>query len=201
MNRERLQKQMEFILEIDKAKNIFRQTYLTDGQRKENDAEHSWHLAIMAFTLAEYFGKDIDILKVMKMVLMHDIVEIDAGDTYCYDVEANKDKAEREMKSAKRIYGLLPEDQKKEYQEIWEEFEEGTTKEAIFAVILDRLQPIMLNLASDGKAWLEHRVDKSQVLQRQETTLKEGPQDIIDYLLKILDTAVERGYVTDKKSE
>ena len=109
MNRERFKKQMEFILEIDKAKNIFRQTYLSDGTRKENDAEHSWHLAIMAFTLSEYFGKDIDVLKVMKMTLMHDIVEIDAGDTYCYDEKSNKDKAERKQTTANRIMDFTQE--------------------------------------------------------------------------------------------
>lgn len=197
MNRERFKKQMEFILEMDKAKNIFRQTYLSDGKRKENDAEHSWHLAIMAFTLAEYFGKNIDVLKVMKMTLMHDIVEIDAGDTYCYDGKANEDKAEREQKAAERLYGLLPKDQAGEYQSIWEEFEEGKTAEANFAVILDRIQPIMLNYASDGKAWMEHDVYKYQVMNRNERVLN-GPTEIADYLMKILDTAVEQGYLKEK---
>ncbi|NLK37354.1 MAG: HD domain-containing protein [Epulopiscium sp.] len=199
MTKERLAKQMNFILEIDKAKNIFRQTYLTDGNRKENDAEHSWHLAIMAFVLAEYFEEEIDVLKVMKMVLMHDIVEIDAGDTYCYDDIANLDKAEREQKSAQRIYGILPEEQGKEYLELWEEFEEGKTKEANFAAILDRLHPIMLNLASDGKAWLEHNVDKSQVLKRNERTLN-GPEEIAEYFLGIIDEALKKGYLTDKEN-
>ncbi len=197
MNSQRLIQQMNFILEIDKAKNIFRQTYLADGNRRENDAEHSWHLAIMAFTLAEYFGKEIDILKVMKMVLMHDIVEIDAGDTYCYDVVANQDKEEREIRSAQRIYGLLPKDQEKEYREIWEEFEEGKTQEANFAIILDRLQPIMLNLASDGRAWLEHGVDKAQVLGRNERTLN-GPEEVSQYFREIIEEALRRGYLTDK---
>jgi putative hydrolase of HD superfamily len=198
MTKERLAKQMEFILEIDKAKNIFRQTYLTDGNRKENDAEHSWHLAIMAFVLAEYFEEEIDVLKVMKMVLMHDIVEIDAGDTYCYDDIANLDKAEREQKSAQRIYGILPEEQGKEYLELWEEFEEGKTKEANFAAILDRLHPVMLNLASDGKAWLEHNVDKSQVLKRNERALN-GPKEIAEYFLGIIEEALKKGYLTDKE--
>lgn len=197
MNRERFKKQMEFILEIDKAKNIFRQTYLSDGTRKENDAEHSWHLAIMAFTLSEYFGKDIDVLKVMKMTLMHDIVEIDAGDTYCYDEKANKDKAEREQKAANRIYGILPKEQAEEYHLIWEEFEEGLTAEANFAIILDRIQPIMLNYASGGKGWTEHDVYKQQVLDRNKRALS-GPMEIVDYVMEILDGATKQGYLKEK---
>ena len=130
---------------------------------------------------------------------MHDLVEIDAGDTYCYDDIANLDKAEREQKSAQRIYGILPEEQGKEYLELWEEFEEGKTKEANFAAILDRLHPIMLNLASDGKAWLEHNVDKSQVLKRNERTLN-GPEEIAEYFLGIIDEALKKGYLTDKEN-
>lgn len=185
---------MDFILEIDKAKNIFRQTYLSDGKRKENDAEHSWHLAMMAFVLSEHFESDIDILKVMKMVLMHDIIEIYAGDTYCYDTEANKDKAEREQKSAKKIYGLLPEDQCKEFIDIWNEFEKGETKEANFAIILDRLQPIMLNYASSGKAWTEHGICKNQVIDRNKRII-ECKNDVSEYFNNLLDEAVKNGWL------
>ncbi len=138
---ERLEKQIKFILELDKIKSIIRQTYLANAIRKENDAEHSWHLAIMAIILEEYFDKDINLLKVIKMVLMYDVVEIDAGDTFCYDTKANQDKMIREKKkAAERIYNILPENQAQEYKSLWYEFEEGQTKEAIFANVLDRLQ-------------------------------------------------------------
>jgi len=198
MEWERLQKQMDFLLEIDKAKNIFRQSYLSDGNRKENDAEHSWHLAMMAFVLAEYFGEDIDVCKTMKMVLMHDVVEIDAGDTYCYDAVGYLDKAEREQNAAVRLYGLLPEDQKKEYMELWQEFEEGKTAEAYFANVLDRLQPVMLSYASGGKAWLEHDVHVDQLLNRNEKTLK-SHEAIKGYFMDIVKKAVEAGYLKSEK--
>ena len=165
----RLEKQMQFILELDKIKSIIRQTYLSDATRKENDAEHSWHIAIMAVVLNEYY-EDVDLLKVIKMVLMHDVVEIDAGDTFCYDEKANEDKAEREQKAAERIYHILPSDQAQEYKDLWYEFEEGQTKEAVFANILDRLQPIMLNFKTNGKLWIENNVSQQQVLKRNEKT-------------------------------
>lgn len=142
---ERLRKQIEFMLEIDKIKNIYRQTYVLHEDRKENDAEHSWHLAILAFLLAEYANEPIDVMHVMKMVLVHDIVEIDAGDTYCYDAEGSKTKAIREEKAAERIFGLLPDDQKQEFYALWREFEDNITNNAKFANILDRIQPLLLN--------------------------------------------------------
>lgn len=190
----RFKKQIDFILELDKIKSITRQTYLADATRKENDAEHSWHLAIMAITLYEYFDKEIDLLKVIKMVLMHDVVEIDAGDTFCYDVKANEDKAEREQKAADRIYNILPYDQAEEYKSLWYEFEEGKTQEAIFANILDRIQPIMLNFETEGKLWIENNVSQKQVLQRNQKTLS-GPKEIADYFIDILNKAVELGYL------
>ena len=191
---EKLKKQMEFIYEIDKAKNIFRQTYVSRGDRTENDAEHSWHLALMAFVLSEYMGDDIDVLKTMKMVLMHDLVEIYAGDTYCYDAEANLDKEEREKKAAEKIYGLLPEEQGKEYKELWEEFERVDTKEAKFASMLDRIQPIMLNYATEGKAWKEHGIYRDQVEKRNKVVF-EGPKEFAELLTAILDLSVEKGYL------
>ena len=193
-NTERLQKQIAFLLEIDKVKNIVRQTYLSDCNRKENDAEHSWHLAIMAIILAEYFDKDINLLKVIKMVLIHDIVEIDAGDTFCYDKKANEYKQEKEEKAANRIYNILPDDQAKEYIMLWNEFENALTKEAIFANILDRLQPSILNFASNGKSWLEHHISKKQVLDRNKLTLS-GPKEISEYIKNLLDVAVKLGYL------
>lgn len=196
MDIDRLKKQLDFVLEIDKAKNIFRQTYLADGNRKENDAEHSWHIAIMAFVLSEYFeGANIE--KVMKMVLMHDLVEIDAGDTYCYDSKANEDKIQREQKSAQRIYSILPQDQKEEFIKLWEEFEEGKTAEANFAIILDRLQPILLNYASNGIAWIEHNVYKEQVLARNERILN-STQQLSEHFINLIETAVKKGYLKEK---
>ena len=190
----RLKEQMDFLLELDKIKSITRQTYLANATRKENDAEHSWHLAVMAIVLHEYFDKDIDLLKVIKMVLMHDVVEIDAGDTFCYDAKANEDKAEREQKAAERIYNILPDDQAEQYKALWYEFEEGKTKEAIFANILDRLQPITLNFATNGALWIENNISQKQVLQRNQKTLS-GPKEIADYFMNILNKAVELGYL------
>lgn len=192
--KERIKKQLEFIYEIDKAKNIFRQTYVSNCERTENDAEHSWHLAIMAFVLSEYVGDDVDVLKTIKMVLMHDLVEIYAGDTYCYDVEANMDKEEREKKAAEKIYGLLPKDQYDEYKSLWEEFEKVETKEAKFAAILDRIQPIMLNYDTEGRAWKEHGIYRDQVEKRNKVVF-DGPKEFSEILTAILDLAVEKGYL------
>ena len=148
---ERLKKQFDFIKEIDKEKFIQRQTLLTGGERKENDAEHAWHMAVMAFLLQEYSNEKIDIGRTMLMLLIHDLVEIDAGDTYAYDAEANKTKDEREHKAAERIYGLLPEDQGKMLMDLWLEFEAYETPEARFAHVMDNFQPLLLNHANDGK--------------------------------------------------
>lgn len=192
---ERLEKQIKFILELDKIKSIIRQTYLANAIRKENDAEHSWHLAIMAIILEEYFDKDINLLKVIKMVLMHDVVEIDAGDTFCYDTKANQDKMIREKKAAERIYNILPENQAQEYKSLWYEFEKGQTKEAIFANVLDRLQPIMLNFETNGALWIENNISQQQVLNRNEKTLINGSKEISNYLITLLNKAVELGYL------
>jgi len=169
-NKSRLDKQFEFIKEIDKEKFIGRQTYLSDADRKENDAEHAWHMAIMTILLSEYANEEIDVLKTLTMLLIHDLVEIDAGDTYAYDEEAKKSKPAREAAAADRIYGLLPEDQKKKLRTLWEEFEANETPEAKFAHSMDNIQPIMLKHATDGKAWVEHDVRLSQVLKRNEIT-------------------------------
>ncbi|MBQ3599793.1 MAG: HD domain-containing protein [Lachnospiraceae bacterium] len=174
---DRLKQQMEFMQEIDKLKNIGRQSYITDGKKKENDAEHSWHLAMMAMLLSEYSNEKIDVLRVMSMVLIHDLVEIDAGDTYAYDTEGNKTKRLREEKAADRIFNILPKDQAKYIRELWEEFEEGKTNEARFALALDRIQPIMLNATSGGRAWEEHHVQLSQILERNKK-VEEGSVDL-----------------------
>lgn len=194
MDKTRFQKQMDFILEIDKAKNIFRQTYLSDGKRKENDAEHSWHAAIMAFVLAEYFGEDVDVLKTMKMMIMHDLIEIYAGDTYCYDEAENATKEEREMAAADKLYSLLPEDQAEEYKSLWLEFEAKESAESRFCEILDRLQPSMLNFATKGLSWKEHDIHLEQVLKRNKPAL-EGPEVVADYYKEELAKALEEGFL------
>lgn len=180
------EKQISFIMELDKIKKITRQTYLSDASRKENDAEHSWHLALMAFVLADYSNEKIDVLKTMKMVLLHDVIEIDAGDTYAYDTEGNKTKRERELKAADRIFGLLPQKQQDEYRGLWDEFEEMETAEAKFANMLDKVQPLLLNDASGGKSWEEHQVKKTQVLGRNERT-HEGSEEIWAYAKSLIE--------------
>lgn len=180
MDNKRLEKQFDFFREIDKEKFIGRQTYLTDGERKENDAEHAWHMAIMTVLLAEYANEKIDVLKTVMMLLIHDLVEIDAGDTYAYDEEGKKTQREREKKAAKRIFGLLPEEQGEKLMALWEEFEAYETPEANFAHTMDNIQPVMLNDATDGKAWLEHGVHLSQILGRNKKTA-EGSRELWQY--------------------
>lgn len=169
-DQQRLKKQLDFVLEMDKLKYIERQSYVVDGSRHENDSEHSWHLALMAMLLSEYANEEVDVLRVIKMVLIHDAVEIDAGDTYAYDDAGNATKRQREEQAADRIFNLLPEDQAKEMRAIWEEFEAAETPEAKFANALDRVQPIMLNDITDGRAWREHGVAASQVINRNQNT-------------------------------
>ncbi len=191
---DRLKKQMEFILEADKLKKIGRQTYLSDASRKENDAEHSWHLALMTLLLAEHANSEIDVVKVLTMVLIHDIVEIDAGDTYAYDETAKLSQRDREEKAADRLFGLLPEDQTKKFREIWEEFEARETTEALFARALDNAQPIMLNAATDGRAWREHEVRLEQILKRNEVTPK-GSENIWEYMKELIMNNVKKGNI------
>ena len=192
---ERLEKQLAFALEIDKEKNIFRQTHLSGHGRRENDAEHAWHMAIMAFLLQEYANEEVDLLKVMKMILIHDVVEIDAGDTYAYDTEGLKSQAEREKKAADRIFNILPEDQAREMFDLFEEFEAGTTPEARYAKALDNIQPIMLNDASDGRDWREKGIKISWALERQRKTAK-GSQVLWDEFSKpLLQRNIDRGAI------
>ena len=176
VQKERLEQQIRFIIEVDKVKNIFRQTYLADGQRKENDAEHSWHLALSAVLLKEYMKEDVDLAKVMVMVLIHDLVEIDAGDTYAYDTAGAATKREREVKAADRIFGLLPEDQGTYFRGLWDEFEEYETADAKFAHLLDNFQPLMLQAATGGKAWKEGGRRLSEVLGRNASTASGSEQ-------------------------
>jgi len=188
---ERFEKQMDFILEIDREKEIFRQNYLADGSRHENDAEHAWHLAIMAVLLNEYAEKNVDVLKVVTMVLIHDIVEIDAGDTYAYDKEGQKSAHEREKKAAERLFGLLPDDQRDSFLSLWEEFEKRETAEAAFAHTLDNSQPLFLNDAGGGKSWREHGVKLSDIMKRNERTA-EGSRKIWNYMESLIRKHVEQ---------
>lgn len=192
--KERLEKQINFILELDKMKNLYRQTYVLHEDRKENDAEHSWHIAIMAILLSEYANSDIDSAKVIKMLLLHDIIEIDAGDTYCYDSVGNSTKAEREEKAAQRIFGLLPEDQCTEFYSLWHEFEDSVTKEARFAAVLDRLQPLMLNYTKGGISWQEHGIHKEQVLKRNENYFSEA-DELAELIKSVINDAEKKGWL------
>jgi len=168
---ERLKKQLDFALEIDKEKNVFRQTHLSGHGRNENDAEHAWHMAIMAYLLREYANEGVDVAKVMLMCLIHDIVEIDAGDTYAYDPESLKTQKCREDIAKHRIFSLLPEDQKKEFTALFDEFEAFQSPEAKFAHAMDNLQPLLLNDSNGGGDWKAHGVSAAQVYKRQETTV------------------------------
>lgn len=196
MNKERFKKQLSFILEADKEKNILRQTHLTGNGRRENDAEHAWHMAIMAYLLREYANEEIDLAKTMMMILIHDIVEIDAGDTYAYDNEGKKTQEEREQKAAERLFGLLPSDQAEELKELFAEFEANETPEAHFARTMDNFQPMLLNHENGGGDWKEHGVARSQVLKRNERTA-EGSAEIWAYMKEIIDGHVATGELRD----
>ena len=194
---DRMKQQIAFLMEIDKVKNIFRQTYLADGKRKENDAEHSWHLAIAAFLLKEYVAEDVDVMKVMIMVLIHDLVEIDAGDTYAYDAEGAKTKRAREVAAADRIFGMLPEDQGGYFRELWDEFEAYDSADAKFAHLLDNFQPLLLNHESNGKSWTEHHVKKSQIYKRNEK-IKETSPEVWEWMKQIVEEHIALGHVIDE---
>jgi len=196
MDRKRFQKQLDFILEADKEKNIFRQSHLSGYIRQENDAEHSWHIALMIYLLKEYANQEFDVAKAMMMALIHDIVEIDAGDTYAYDTKGLQTQKERESKAANRIFGLLPSDQKEHLMELFEEFEKGETPESRFAHVMDNLQPILLNDCNDGKDWRAHGVHKSQALNRQKTS-QFGSQEIWEFAKELIEKNVEKGNIKE----
>jgi len=193
----RLHHQIEFILEIDRLKQVLRQTITTDKSRQENSAEHSWHTSLMAIILLEYAeNPQIDVFRVAKMLLIHDLVEIDAGDTFCYDDHARKYQHERELQAAKRIFNLLPMDQARQLQSLWEEFEARKTVNSRFANALDRLQPLINNYYTDGKAWQEHGVKRHQVVARN-CWIKEGAPKLWQYALELIEDAVVRGILTE----
>ena len=191
---ERLKKQLDFILEIDKEKNILRQTHLSDHGRRENDAEHAWHVAIMAYLLKEYSNEPVDVAKVMIMCLIHDVVEIDAGDTYAYDAEGLKTQKAREEAAKERIYSLLPDDQKQDLQALFDEFEERKTPEAKFARALDNLQPLLLNNSNDGGDWREHQVTEAQVYGRQRRTA-EGSEKLYEVTDQLIRENIAKGNI------
>ncbi len=189
---DKLLNQIEFIKEIDKIKYIQRRTKLINSDRRENDAEHSWHLAMMTIILAEYANEPIDVLKVVKMVLIHDIVEIDAGDTFIYDSKKNHCNTENELKAAQRIFGLLPSEQRDELIAIWQEFEAGETPEARFAKSMDRLEPLLQNTSNNGGTWREYQVNYDEVY-RKKKVIKEGSNALWNYTDKLLNQSVEKG--------
>lgn len=187
-----LLKQVAFIKEIDKLKYIQRRTRLFESDRHENDAEHSWHLAMMAVVLAGHSDKPVDILKVVQMVLIHDLVEIDAGDTFIYDTSKNHTNTEEELIAAKRIFGLLPEKQAQEFLAIWEEFEEGSTHEAKFARAMDRFEPLLQNTSNNGGTWAEYDVEYNTVYNKKKA-IKDGSASIWNYAERLLNESVEKG--------
>ena len=191
---QRLPQQLRFITEIDKLKRVLRQTTLIDASRRENSAEHSWHLAVIAPVLLEYAPPETDLTHVLEMLLLHDIVEIDAGDTFAYDAAANLDKAEREQAAAARIFGLLPDDVETRLRGLWEEFEDGVTSEARFANALDRLQPFLHNYHTQGGTWRAHGVSKAQVLERMRP-IEQGIPALWPYVLERIDEACKLGYI------
>lgn len=193
---ERLQKQIDFILKIDEEKNVLRQTHITHQGRRENDAEHAWHMGVMAYLLQEYSNEEIDVGKTIFMCLIHDLVEIEAGDTYAYDTEGKKSQKEREEKAADHLFSLLPEDQGKQLRSIFEEFEACNTPEAKFARAMDNFQPLLLNHSNGGGDWREHGVTRSIIETRQSKT-KPGSNKLYEATEEILDEHVNKGELAE----
>lgn len=189
----RLEQQMAFIVEIDKLKRVDRQTLIVDGTRPENSAEHSWHIALMALLMVEHIdqGSDIDLLKVVKMLLVHDIIEIDAGDVFAYDED--EEREEREKKAGRRIFGLLPKDQAEELYQLWREFEERQTPEAHYAASLDRLLPLVQNYLTGGYTWVKYHIPEEKVRKRNQVII-ESSRNLWEYAQTIIDQAKEKGY-------
>ncbi|MBD1807209.1 HD domain-containing protein [Microcoleus sp. FACHB-SPT15] len=194
MQDNRLSQQIQFIVEIDKLKGVLRQTLLTDSSRRENSAEHSWHLAMMAMLLSEYAPAPVNVLQVIKMLLIHDLVEIDAGDTFCYDVQGNLGKAEREKQAAARLFGQLPVEQGIELRSLWEEFEAQQTSEAQFATALDRLQPLLHNQQTAGGTWRIHGITLDKVIERMKP-IKTGAPQLWTLVEQVLEESVNAGYL------
>jgi putative hydrolase of HD superfamily len=194
----RLDSQLAFLHEIDKVKNIFRQTAVSGSERHENDAEHSWHLAVMAMVLSEYAAEPVDLCRVIRMVLVHDLVEIDAGDTFCYDEQGALDKAERENACADRLFAMLPDAQGSEMRALWDEFEARETAEARFACAIDRMQPIFQNYHTHGHSWVEHGIHIDQVLTRN-TVVRDTMPAVWEKVLVMLENGVKAGWLQDDR--
>ncbi|WP_432808825.1 HD domain-containing protein [Pantanalinema sp. GBBB05] len=198
-NLDRLTQQIQFVIEIDQLKTVLRQTLLTDASRQENTAEHSWHIAMMAIVLAEYAPVPVDLLHVIKLLLVHDLVEIDAGDTFCYDVQGNQSKRERELQAADRVFGLLPPDQAQEIRSLWDEFEAQITPDAQFAACLDRLQPLLNNWQTQGHSWRKHGITRDLVLHRM-SPLQTGAPTLWEFVEQMVEECVAAGYLQGESS-
>ena len=193
-NTARLAQQIQFVIELDKLKTVLRQTLLTDASRRENSAEHSWHIALMAIVLAEYSPVPVDVLRVIKMLLVHDLVEIDAGDTFCYDIQHNASKSDRETEAADRLFGLLPADQSADLRSLWEEFEAQQTPDALFACAFDRLQPLLNNQQTQGGTWKANGITRDRVLQRM-APIATGAPELWIFVQQLLNDCVTAGYL------
>lgn len=194
---EKLLKDIEFIVELDKMKSILRQTSLIGKEQREDDAQHSWHISVMAMILAEYSNEEIDLCKVIKMLLTHDLVELYAGDTFCYDKSANEDKREREVAAAEKICNMISDDKGREIRELWDEFEEMKTPEAIFAASMDRLQPMLNNYYNNGGTWRKYNVAQSDIYKRI-SPVKESSDELWNFVENMLDDALQKGLIPKK---
>ena len=192
---DRLERQLRFAIEIDKLKSVLRQSYLTGEGRRENSAEHSWHIALLGLILIEHANGPVDALRVLKMLLLHDVVEIDAGDTYCYDELGAVDKVARERRAADRIFGMLPADQAAEFRGLWEEFEAAQTAEAKLAAAVDRFMPLLHNYHTRGRSWQEHGITRSQVLAHNRH-MREGSEQLWNYARAMIEDAVKEGHLS-----
>lgn len=191
---DRILKDIEFIVELDRMKTILRQTSLITEDRREDNAQHSWHIAVMAMVLSDYSNEKIDVSRVIKMLLIHDLVEIYAGDTFCYDKDANKDKRERELKAAEKIFGMLDSEKAKEFRELWDEFEEMESPEAIFGASMDRLQPMLNNYYSDGGTWKKFEVAQSEIYKRI-SPVKDSSDELWGFVEHMIEDAYVRGLI------
>ena len=195
MNYPRFTKQINFIKEIDKLKHVMRSSILLSGERRENTAEHCWHVAVMSMLLCEYANEPVDQVKVMKMLIIHDIIEIESGDTYVYDTVGLQDQEEREIKAADKLFSMLPDDQNREFRDLWNEFEAKKSHESKFAKAIDRLMPLLHNIGTDGEVWLENDIHVNQVMELMSQGIAEGSEELWSYAKNIIDDSVTKGWL------
>ena len=195
MNYLRFTKQINFIKEIDKLKHVMRSSILLSGERRENTAEHCWHVAVMSMLLCEYANEPVDQVKVMKMLIIHDIIEIESGDTYVYDTVGLQDQEEREIKAADKLFSMLPDDQNREFRDLWNEFEAKKSHESKFAKAIDRLMPLLHNIGTDGEVWLENDIHVNQVMELMSQGIAEGSEELWSYAKNIIDDSVTKGWL------